>query len=117
MKERKFIKKSIYPGGSQALKKFIQTNLKYPAQAIKSRIEGDVFIKFKVNPMGEVFSAKVVSGIGYGCDMEAIRVVNKLKYPKLLNRKIKVTTNKRITIKFRLPKSADRLIINYQIIK
>tara|TARA_B100001250_G_scaffold409289_1_gene433333 strand:+ start:362 stop:718 length:357 start_codon:yes stop_codon:yes gene_type:complete len=115
MKEKKFIKKSIYPGGGEALKKFIKTNLKYPKDALKHKIEGDVFLKFKVNPLGQVFDTRIINGIGYGCDEEAVRLIKKLKYPKLLNRKIKVTTNKKISIKFRLPKNNNRLIINYEI--
>ena len=119
MKKKIFLKKSRYPGGLKALRDFIKTNLRYPKNAIKNRVEGDVFLKFKVNSIGKVFGAQIVNGIGYGCDKEAIRLVNKLQYPKLLNRNIKVTTNKRITIKFRLPKLTDNhnVIINYQITK
>tara|TARA_Y100000994_G_scaffold98027_1_gene81092 strand:+ start:2789 stop:3142 length:354 start_codon:yes stop_codon:yes gene_type:complete len=115
MKEKRFIKKSVYPGGNEALKKFIKTNLKYPKNALENKIEGDVFLKFKVNPLGQVFDVNIINGIGYGCDEEAVRLIKTLKYPKLLNRKIKVTTNKKISIKFRLPKNHNKLIINYEI--
>tara|TARA_Y100001968_G_C19194948_1_gene637041 strand:- start:23 stop:376 length:354 start_codon:yes stop_codon:yes gene_type:complete len=117
MKKLKFIRKSTYPGGGQALKRFIKMNLKYPKKAINDKIEGDVFLKFKVNSLGEVVDVKIINGIGHGCDEEAVRIIKKLKYPKLLNRKIKVTTNKKISIKFRLPKKEKDLIINYQITK
>jgi len=117
MKKLNFIKKSTYPGGTQALKRFINKNLRYPEDALKNQVEGNVLIKYKVNSLGEVFGIQVINGVGYGCDEEAIRLVKKLKYSKLLNRKIKVTTNKKISIKFRLPNRTKNIIINYQITK
>jgi len=116
-KKKKFIQKSEYPGGIEGLRNFIKNNLKYPQNALENKIEGNVLIRYKVNSIGEIFNMQIIKGIGYGCDEEAIRIIKKLKYPKLLNRKIKVTTNKKISIKFRLPKRKDNIIINYQIIK
>jgi len=115
--KKKFIKKSIYPGGVSALKKFIKNNLIYPKEAREKGVEGDVFLKFKVNSLGIVFDTQIIKGIGHGCDKEAIRIIEKLKYPKSLNRKIKVTTHKKITIKFKLPKERKKVIINYEIVK
>ena len=115
--KKKFIKKSIYPGGITALKKFIKINLIYPKEALERGVEGDVFLKFKVNSLGIVFDTQIIKGIGHGCDEEAKRIIEKLKYPKSLNRKIKVTTHKKITIKFKLPKERKEIIINYEIVK
>jgi len=115
MKEKRFIKKSIYPGGNEALKKFIKTHLKYPKEALENKIEGDVFLRFKVNPLGQVFDVHIINGIGYGCDEEAVRLIKTLKYTELLNRKINVTTNKIIAIKCRLPKNHNKLNVNYEI--
>jgi len=115
MKRTKFIQKSIYPGGSKALKDFIKNNLIYPEKAKNKGVQGDVIVKFKVNSIGDVSSAKIIKGIGYGCDEEALRVVKKLKYPKKINRKIIVTTYKKIKIKFQLPNTEVK--INYHIIK
>ena len=118
MEEKNFIKKAHYPGGKKALQEFIKSNLKYPEEALKQKIEGDVRVKFKVNSLGKVFEAHIVRGINNGCDKEAIRIVKKLKYQKTSNRKIRVTTNKKITIRFRLPsKRKKQVIINYEIIK
>ena len=111
MKKRKFIKKAIYPGGKTALREFIKNNLKYPKEAICKKIEGDVLLKFKVNSSGEIMEPIVIKGIGHGCDKEAIRIVKLLKYQKKINRKLKVTTHKKITIRFRLPDENPK--INY----
>ena len=116
-KKKKFIQKSEYPGGIEGLRSFIKNNLKYPQKALENKIEGNVLVKYKVNSIGEIFNIQIIQGLGFGCDEEAIRIIKKLKYPKLLNRKIKVTTNKKISIKFRLPKKRDNIVINYQIIK
>ena len=116
-KNKKFIQKSEYPGGIERLRSFIKNNLKYPQKALENKIEGNVLVRYKVNSIGEIFNIQIIQGLGFGCDEEAIRIIKKLKYPKLLNRKIKVTTNKKISIKFRLPKRKDNIIINYQIIK
>ena len=117
MKQTRFIQKSIYPGGSKALKDFITNNLTYPEKAQKNRIEGNVIVKFKVKSDGNISSPKVISGIGHGCDEEAIRVIKKLKYPKSINRKIRVTTYKKLKIKFQLPKQKQQIKINYRIVK
>ena len=116
-KNKKFIQKSEYPGGIERLRSFIKNNLKYPQKALENKIEGNVLVRYKVNSIGEIFNIQIIQGLGFGCDEEAIRIIKKLKYPKLLNRKIKVTTNKKISIKFRLPKRRDNIVINYQIIK
>ncbi|MBY0426383.1 MAG: TonB family protein [Cytophagales bacterium] len=65
-----------FPGGIQEMMKFIQKNVKYPAQAKNMGIEGKVFIQFVVNSMGDITGVTLVKGIGYGCDDEALRVVN-----------------------------------------
>ncbi len=55
---------------------FIVENLKYPETAKKAGVEGTVAVKFKVATDGSIQDAKVVKGIGNGCDEEALRVVN-----------------------------------------
>tara|TARA_B100000902_G_C27136229_1_gene826193 strand:+ start:156 stop:509 length:354 start_codon:yes stop_codon:yes gene_type:complete len=117
MEEKDFIKKNTYPGGNKALNDFIAQNLTYPKEAIEKKIEGIVIVKFKVNSNGKVFNPKITKGIGYGCNEEAIRIVNKLKYAQAINRKIRITTSKTIKIKFKLPKRMNSIIINYEIVK
>ncbi|SVE47183.1 uncharacterized protein METZ01_LOCUS500037, partial [marine metagenome] len=34
MKEKKFIRNAEYPGGNEALKKFVKENLRYPKDAL-----------------------------------------------------------------------------------
>jgi TonB family protein len=64
-----------FPGGFEALSKFILENLKYPEAAQKAKTQGNVVINFIVNTDGSIVDAKVMRGIGNGCDEEALRVV------------------------------------------
>ena len=104
-KERKpkhFIKTPGYPGGPEALKKFIKENLRYPKEASEKKIEGTVAIRFDIDHTGRVTDAKVKHGLGYGCDEEAIRLVKMLKFGGAKNRGVKVVFHKSINIHFHL---------------
>jgi TonB family protein len=65
-----------FPGGTEAMMKFIGENLKYPPEAIKQKISGRVLVNFIVGKDGKIKNVKVIRGIGLACDEEAIRVVN-----------------------------------------
>ena len=64
-----------YPGGFQALTKFISDNLKYPEDARKNGVQGKVLIEFVVKKDGSIGKVKVIQGVGSECDKEAVRVV------------------------------------------
>ena len=63
-----------FPGGEQKLFEFLG-NVAYPKEAIEAGIEGKVFVEFYIEKDGTVCDAKVLRGIGYGCDEEALRVI------------------------------------------
>jgi TonB family protein len=102
-KKKKFLKLPKYEGGKQGIKKIIDENLKYPAQALENKIEGTVLLSFTVDAMGKVQTVRVVHGIGYGCDEEAARVIKLLEFEKAINKGIRVTMQYRMKIHFRLP--------------
>ena len=62
-------------GGQQKLFEFLGNNLVYPQEAIDAGVEGRVFVEFYIEKDGTVCDAKVLRGIGYGCDEEALRVI------------------------------------------
>ncbi len=73
-----FTKVEVLPqfnGGQKALQEFMIANIKYPEEAKKKGIKGTVFVTFVVQADGKVTDAKVLRGIGAGCDEEALRVV------------------------------------------
>ncbi len=102
-KEKKFINTPQYPGGNKMLRKFIDTSLKYPEEALKHKVEGVVHVNYTVTDTGKVEDIKVTHGIGYGCDEEAIRVISMLKYESAFNRGVRVRSSLRTRINFRLP--------------
>lgn len=67
-----------FPGGREAMMKYIGINTKYPALALRNQVEGKVFVAFVVKPDGSISDTKVLKGIGSGCDEEAVRVINSM---------------------------------------
>lgn len=65
-----------FPGGQEGLMAYLRKNVRYPQKAVEVDIQGRVMISFVVNAKGMVEGAKVMRGIGGGCNEEALRVVN-----------------------------------------
>lgn len=104
-KEKHFIQKPTYPGGQNALKKFITSQLKYPKKALKDKTEGTVFLRYDINYKGEVVETHILSSLSKACDAEADRLVRLLKFEVPKTRKVKVLFHKKIQIHFKLPKA------------
>ncbi|WP_167607336.1 energy transducer TonB [Maribellus sediminis] len=68
-----------YPGGQEALLKFISENVKYPENAIKNEIQGKVFVNFIIDESGAVTKVKVLRGVDDDIDKEAVRVIKLLE--------------------------------------
>ena len=62
-------------GGMAAWNKFLQKNMRYPAQALDAQKSGRVFLTFVVEKDGHITDIKVMRGPGYGMDDEALRVL------------------------------------------
>lgn len=65
----------LYPNGIAEFYKFLGENIKYPEQAKENKIQGNVFVSFVVEKSGTISNVKVVKGLGYGTDEEALRVL------------------------------------------
>ena len=70
----------LFPGGSNAMMKYLQKNLRYPAAASENGIEGRVTVSFVIEKDGSISNATVVKGVNSSLDREALRVV--LAMPK-----------------------------------
>jgi len=92
-----------FPGGKNALAKYLQSRLKYPAEAKSKQIEGSVQVRFVVEADGSVSRAEIVKGIGYGCDEEALRLISQM--PDWIpgeNEGVRVPVYKALAIQFQL---------------
>ena len=68
-----------FPGGQQALFKYINENVKYPVIAQENGIQGRVICQFVVNKDGSIVDIEVVrSGGDPSLDKEAVRVVKSM---------------------------------------
>ena len=65
----------MFPGGMEAMMKFLQENIKYPAQAQSNGVQGRVIVQFVVNKDGSVSNDTVVRSVDPLLDAEALRVV------------------------------------------
>ena len=65
-----------YPGGPQALFKFLGENVQYPAEAEKAGIQGRVIATFVVEKDGSISQPTIVKSVDPLLDVEAIRVIS-----------------------------------------
>jgi TonB family protein len=105
-KKKKFLNLPRYGGGNTAFREFVAANLKYPPQAIEAHIEGFVIVEYDIHDDGTVRDPRILKGLGYGCDEEALRIVGLLRYEKVRNRGVRVKMTTKTRINFSLPKSA-----------
>ena len=87
-----------FPGGMKALADFLGKSLKYPRAAASAGVSGKVFVSFIVNSDGSLTDLQVLKGIGFGCDEEAIRVMQKM--PRWKPGK---QSGRAVRVKFNLP--------------
>ena len=101
--KKRFLNLPKYIGGSEAFKEFIAGNVHYPEDALEAKIEGSVIIEYDILDDGIVDNPRVLKGLGYGCDEEAIRVIGLLRFEKVKNRGVRVKMTTKTTLHFRLP--------------
>ncbi len=111
--KKRFLNLPKYPGGSKAFREFIAENLRYPEPALEAKVEGSVIVEYDINDNGAVSNSHVLKGLGYGCDEEALRVVNLLRFEKVKNRGVRVKMTTKTTIHFRLPKVSVNYTVSY----
>ena len=87
-----------YPGGMQAMIEFLQTNMKYPEDAEKQKVEGRVMVQFVVETDGSISDVHVAKQVFPSLDAEAIRVVQAM--PKWTPGKDK---GRVVRVKYNLP--------------
>jgi protein TonB len=87
-----------FPGGYEALMKYLKDNIDYPVVAQENGIKGKVTLKFVVNREGSISQIQIVKGVDPSLDKEAIRVVQSM--PKWIPGK---QNGKTVNVWFTLP--------------
>ena len=94
----------VYNTDPNGILRYVSTTITYPELAKSIGAEGTVYVSFVVSELGKVEGAKVMRGIGYGCDEEVLKVINKmptwLKAGKNGGKAVKVRYN--IPVRFKL---------------
>ena len=69
-----------FPGGQEALKNYLQSNLVYPQDAIELGIEGKVFVSFVVFEDGSIQQITILRGIkgNMSCEKEVLRLIKRM---------------------------------------
>ena len=75
-----------FPGGMNALSRYISDRTRYPAEAKANNVSGVVYVSFLVSQAGKVKSPKIIRGLGFGCDKEVLRLLK--QYASLESRKV-----------------------------
>ena len=64
-----------FPGGMPAMIEYLQTNMKYPEDAVKQKVGGRVMVMFVVETDGTISNVRVARNVFPSLDAEAVRVV------------------------------------------
>lgn len=92
-----------FPGGDEAMYKWLADNLKYPQDAIGKRLQGRVIVELVINKDGSFAEVRALRGPAKELCDEAVRVVKEM--PKWNPAKVKgevVRSSFRLPINFRL---------------
>ena len=92
-----------FPGGPEALLKYLTKNIVYPESAVDNGIQGRVTVRFVVERDGSVSGVEIQKGVDQALDKEAMRVVKgmtKLKHVR--QQGITVRTRFSVPVVFRL---------------
>jgi TonB family protein len=103
----------VFVGGESAMLAYIQKQLNFPKAAVEANVSGRVYVSFVVEVDGKISSVKVLKGIGYGCDEEAIRVISEM--PAWIPGKqngINVAVKYNLPIQYRLKDSEEAVASN-----
>lgn len=87
-----------YPGGIEALMKYMMENIKYPAEAAEQKIQGRVIVRFIVTKEGKVESPEVLRKANPLLEAEAIRMIKSL--PDFIPGEVK---GKKVNVFYTLP--------------
>ena len=95
--------KPEFPGGYEAMYRWINKHIKYPMICAEMGIQGTVNLKFIINKKGEVTNVEIVKGTDRNLDKEAMRVIAMMpKWKPGKQRDVPVNVSFQMPVKFYL---------------
>lgn len=87
-----------FPGGQDALIKYLQENVNYPSGTRTKRISGTVYVTFVIGADGTIRNPRIIRSVSPDIDAEALRVVSKM--PQWIPGRQRKTT---VPVQYNLP--------------
>jgi TonB family protein len=104
----------VFEEKGMSLEKFIAKNIKYPETAYRQSLSGKVKLRFVVEPQGRVSNIQVLVSVGGGCNQEAIRLLQMVRWMPGIKNQAAVRTFMTMEIDFRLPEDSDMQMFDGQ---
>lgn len=108
-KDKDFVKAAYFEGGRAGIEAYVKKELRYPKEALEAKVEGTVSVRYTVDYKGKVIDASIISGLGHGCDEEALRIIRGMEFRVPNDGKVKSKYSNKLHIHFRLPGSPAKL--------
>ncbi|MFZ4262626.1 energy transducer TonB [Sphingobacterium sp. HJSM2_6] len=91
-----------YPGGIEAFRKFVQSNLVYPQSAIEAGVKGVVQVSFVIDKNGAITELNIDKDLSHGIGQAAVTAIKKAKKwePAIQN-------GRKVPVKYSLPIRLD----------
>lgn len=89
-REKALPMESAPANGWEAFSEYLRQNARLPAEARNRNVSGTVRIQFSINENGEPQAFVVLRSLGYGCDQEAIRLVQNWEWTRGQNPSVSV---------------------------
>ena len=64
-----------FQDGYNSIIKFVQENIKFPAEAKENNVHGKLMLSVVVEKDGSLSDIKIKKGLGYGLDEEIVRII------------------------------------------
>ncbi|MCK9290898.1 MAG: energy transducer TonB [Bacteroidales bacterium] len=104
----------LLPDSTISLKWYVQQQLQYPEAAAKLDITGTVRLDFVIETDGIVSNIQVTEAVGGGCDQEAIRILQSIRWKPGIRAGMAVRSHSYLHITFKLEDARQQPIPNRQ---
>lgn len=92
-----------YPGGAEAMKKYLAKNIRYPEVSMVNGEQGKVYVQFVIEKDGSLTQIEVLRGVSEAIDKETIRVISTMpKWTPAIYKRKYVRARARIPINYKL---------------